>query len=67
MCIDFECLNKVTAKDAFPLPRIDDALAYLSEARYFTTLDLASAFWQVPMQPEDQEKRAFVTPMGHYQ
>ena len=57
MCVDFRNLNDVTIKDAYPLPRIDDALTYLGQARYFTTLDLAGAFWQVPLREKDREKR----------
>ena len=55
-CVDFRRLNAITKQDVFPLPRIDDTLDLLSSARYFTTLDLASEYWQVKMAPESQEK-----------
>ena len=48
-CVDFCRVNSVTKKDAQPMPRIDDILDQLGGARYFSTLDLASGFWQVPL------------------
>ena len=63
-CVDFRKLNDQTVKDAFPLPRIDDTLNHLSEAKVFTTLDLASGYWQVVVAPEHRWKTAFVTPDG---
>ncbi len=66
-CVDFRRLNEVTRKDAQPLPRIDDTLDALSAARYFSTLDLSSGYWQVEVSPIDREKTAFTTPFGLYQ
>ena len=63
-CVDFHCLNAITKQDVFPLPRIDDTLDLLSSAKYFTTLDLASGYWQVKMAAESQEKTAFATYSG---
>jgi len=51
-------------KNVYPLPRIDDILDTLSEARYFSRLDLASGFWQIEMDPATREKSAFVTYHG---
>ena len=45
-CCDFRYLNSVTVKDAYPIPRIDESLSKLGDAKFFTTLDLGSAFWQ---------------------
>jgi hypothetical protein len=66
-CIDYRKLNSVTKKDAYPIPRIDDMLSKLGGAEWFTTLDLASGYWQVEMDPESQDKTAFTTEFGIYE
>ena len=66
-CIDYRRLNEATVKDAYPLPRIDEALDHLSGAKWFHTMDLASGYWQVAMNPDDREKTAFCTHMGLYE
>ena len=66
-CVDYRELNSVTKADTFPLPRIDDLLDQLGGARYFSTMDLASGFWQIQMEPDSREKTAFVTPQGLYE
>ena len=66
-CVDYCQLNRVTKLDVFPLPRIDDTLDLLSGAKYFTTLDLASGYWQVCMDQASQEKTAFITYSGLYE
>ena len=63
-CIDFRKLNEVTCKDAYPLPQVNDLIDTLSGHKYFTTLDLASGYWQVPVEKSSQEKTAFVIPGG---
>ena len=63
-CIDFRKLNDVTIKDAHPLPRIDDTLEALKGAKYFSTLDLKSGYWQVPIKEEHRSKTAFRTSSG---
>ena len=68
VCLDMRRLNNITKKDAYPLPRIDHALASLSGAKYYCTLDLLSGYWQVPLSAKDQEKTAFSVPRrGHFQ
>lgn len=54
----------MTHKDAFPLPRIKETLTTLAKAEWFSTLDLASGYWQVEVHPDDREKTAFSTPLG---
>lgn len=61
-CVDYRRLNKVTRKNVYPVPRIDDALDSLRSARYFSSLDLRSGYWQIPLANDDKVKTAFVTP-----
>ena len=66
-CCDFRYLNAVTIKDAYPIPPIDESLSKLGDAKFFTTLDLGSAFWQVPLRKKDREKTGFACELGLYQ
>ena len=66
-CVDYRKVNQVTSKDAFPLPRVDDTLDYLSGSLWFSTLDLASGYWQVEVDPKDRPKTAFCTPEGLFE
>ena len=66
-CIDFRKLNSVTHKDAYPLPRIDETLESLAGSTIFSTLDLASGYWQVGLEENDKEKTAFSTMEGHFE
>ncbi|KAF4684394.1 hypothetical protein FOZ60_007902 [Perkinsus olseni] len=59
MCIDYRGLNRLCETEAYPVPRPDDVQEHLRNAKYFTTLDLRSGYWQVPVRPEDQAKTAF--------
>lgn len=65
-CVDYRRLNQITVKDNMPLPRIEDVLDSLQGATWFTSLDLQSGYWQIPMEPEDVLKTAFVTKRGTY-
>ncbi|CAK1599605.1 unnamed protein product [Parnassius mnemosyne] len=67
LCIDFRALNKKTVKEHYPLPRIDDQLDNLSGFKYYTSLDLASGYYQVPMSESSKHLTAFITPDGHYE
>ena len=65
--IDFRRLNSITKKDVYPLPRVDDILDTLGNARHFATLDLASGYWQVPLDEDVRLKTAFTTHKGLYE
>ena len=66
-CIDYWQLNTVTKADTYPLPRIDDLLDQLGQCQFFSTLDVASGYWQIRVSPASREKTAFVTPQGLYE
>ena len=66
-CVDYRRLNSITKLDGFLLPRIDDTLDVLAMCKYFTTLDMASGYWQVAMEPAAREKTAFTTYSGLYE
>ncbi|GBL72307.1 Transposon Ty3-I Gag-Pol polyprotein [Araneus ventricosus] len=60
-CVDYRKLNKITKKDSYPLPQIDDTLDALNGSQWFMALDLKSGYWQVETRPKDREKTAFTT------
>jgi hypothetical protein len=60
-CVDYRKLNDVTKKDCFLLPRIDDTIDTLAGAKWFSTLDPKSGYWQVDVNPDDKDKTAFST------
>lgn len=66
-CVDFRRLNSVRTKDSHPLPWIDDTLDCLAGAHVFSTFDLTSGYWQIPLNPADRENTAFSTGAGLYQ
>ena len=67
MVVDYRALNKLTVKNRYPLPNIDDLFDKLHGAKYFSSLDAASGFHQILLRDEDRPKTAFRTPYGHYQ
>lgn len=67
LCIDYRKLNSCSTRDAFPLPRIEEALEALGQAKYFSTLDITSGYWQVEVAEHDKHKTAFSTPMGLFE
>ena len=66
-CVDFRRLNAITRKDVYPLPRVEDILDTLGEAKYFTSLDLASGYWQVELDQDARAKSAFTTHHGLFE
>lgn len=67
LCVDYRALNARTVKDRYPLPHIEDQVTRLSGKCFFTTLDLAQGYYQVPIDVESINKTAFVTPSGQYE
>ncbi|GJX76584.1 reverse transcriptase domain-containing protein [Tanacetum coccineum] len=66
VCIDYHKLNEATAKDHFPLPFMDQMLERLARNKYFYFLDVFSGYFQIPIDPMDQEKTTFTYPFGAY-
>lgn len=67
VCVDFRQLNKVTIPEYWPVPHIQDILDRLWCSGWFTTLDLASGYWQVVIAPESRPKTAFTNTRGRFQ
>lgn len=68
LCLDARELNKVTKKDAYPLPNIDGLLARLGDTHFISAIDLKDAFWQIPLEESRRAKTAFtVQGRPHYQ
>jgi hypothetical protein len=67
MCIDYRNLNAVTVKNKYPLPRIDDLLDQLKDAKFFSKIDLRSGYHQMKIRPNDIPKTTFITRYGQYE
>ena len=67
MCIDYRALNARTIKNAYPLPRIQECIDKLGNARHLSSLDLLSGYWQVRVADKDIQKTAFNTRYGKYE
>ncbi|UYV61092.1 hypothetical protein LAZ67_1003374 [Cordylochernes scorpioides] len=66
-CIDYRKVNELISSDVHPLPRIEDILDRLAQAKYFSTADISSAYWQVPIHPDSRPLLAFATLERLYQ
>nr|GFB99570.1 reverse transcriptase domain-containing protein [Tanacetum cinerariifolium] len=66
VCIDYRKLNEATRKDHFPLPFIDQMLERLAGNEYYCFLDRFSGYFQIPIDPKDQEKTTFTCPYGTF-
>ena len=64
---DFVALNKITIKDGFPFPSLEEVTVGIKDARWFSTIDLDYGFYQIPIRKIDQSKTAFTVPSGHYE
>ncbi|GKA20334.1 putative reverse transcriptase domain-containing protein [Tanacetum coccineum] len=67
MCIDYRELNKLTIKNRYPLPRIDDLFDQLQGSQYISKIDLRSRYHQLRVQEDDIPKTAFRTRYGHFE
>jgi hypothetical protein len=67
MCIDYRNLNAVIVKNKYPLPRINDLLDQLKDAKFFSKIDLRSRYHQMKIRPDDIPKTASVTRYGQYE
>ena len=66
-CVDYRRLNNITRKDAFPLPRAQDCFDTVAGATLFSSMDITSAYNQIPIRKEDIPKTAFVTKYGLFE
>jgi len=66
-CIDYRLLNDVTIRDSYPIPRIDQTIDALHNAKFFTCLDLFSGYWQIEIEESHKEKTAFVCEFGLFE
>jgi len=67
LCVDYRQLNKVTIKNRYPLPRIENLMDQLVGARVFSKIDLRSGYHQIKVKDEDMQKTAFRTRYKHYE
>jgi hypothetical protein len=64
LCVDYRRLNAVTKNDSYALPRVDDCLDSLGDAKFFTTLDANCGYWQIEVDPSDRDKTTFTSHRG---
>ncbi|UYV81402.1 K02A2.6-like [Cordylochernes scorpioides] len=66
-CVYYRSLNKITKNDVYPLPRIDDTIDCLRGARFYSSMDLQSGYWQTGVEESDSGKTEFITPDRLYE
>ena len=67
LVVDYSELNKIIVPEAQPFPRIEDLVENVNECKWFTAVDINSAFWSIPIRLKDRKKLAFITQKGHWQ
>lgn len=67
LCVDYRQLNKITIKEKYPMPMIEDLIDRLQGCKFYTSLDLKSGYHQIPIKDEDVHKTAFITNDGHFE
>ena len=67
LCMDYRALNKITVKNRYPLPKVEELMDRLHGARYFTKLDLSSGYHQIRVKEADIHKTAFVSRYGLFE
>lgn len=66
ICVDLKQLNLSVMREVHPLPKVNNTLAKLSDAKFFSKLDANSGFWQIPVSPKSRLLTTFITPFGHF-
>ena len=66
-CVDYRKVNELVKPDGFPLPRIQDCLDAVAGSKFFSTFDLTSGYYQIPLKEDDIQKSAFVCKYGHFE
>ena len=67
MCVDYWAVNKITKRENFPTPNIDEQINSFSGTKFFNSIDLMSGYYQIPVEENSRQYTAFVAPTGHYQ
>jgi len=66
-CVDYRKINSITSRDVYPLPRMDDIFDSMQGAKYFSSFDFLSGYWQIEMDEHDKEKTGFITIYGLFE
>ena len=66
-CTDYRKVNTVTVKDSYPLPRVDDVIDAIGNAKFVTKINLLKGYYQVELSDNAKEISAFITPFGLYE